>query len=153
MRKKLVLSVLALAMLGGCARVSESRFNPLNWLGGGGGSSTARPADYVRPPETRPLVDQITSVSLEPTPGGAILTAVGLPPSTGYWDAALIPVEGAPENTLAFRFHLRPPAVTRAAGAPAARLVSVALHLTRRELEGVGTITVSAAQNALSAAR
>jgi hypothetical protein len=149
-----LLAMLALTLtLSACAAVRESRFNPLNWFG----QSEARaarsvPADAYAPiPDPRPLVDQVIAMAVEPIPGGAILRATGLPPTQGFWDAELVPVEGTEEapvedGLLVFDFRIWPPPYVARAGTQPSREVEVATYLTLNDLEGVTRIVVRGAR-------
>jgi hypothetical protein len=148
------MAMLALTLtLSACAAVRESRFNPLNWFG----QSEARaarsvPADaYAPTPDPRPLVDQVIAMAVEPIPGGAILRVTGLPPTQGFWEAELVPVEStaaAPidEGVLVFDFRIWPPPYVARAGTQPSREVEVATYLTLNDLEGVTRIVVRGAR-------
>ena len=41
--------------------------------------------------DPRPLIGEVTALVAEPTPGGVIIRATGLPPTQGFWDAVLLP--------------------------------------------------------------
>ena len=141
--------MLALTLtLGGCGDFNESRFNPRNWFG------KAEPAPQPYDPEQfeprrdpRPLIDQVTALSLDKIPGGAILRATGLPPTQGYWSAELVAVEGRgiAENVLVFDFRVVPPRDPGAPGHPASRELVVATYLTSNELAGIARIVVRGA--------
>ena len=147
-----ILAVLVLATaLGGCARLRELRFNPLNWFGQG---RQAAVVDlYVRPDDARPLVAQVTALKVEPYPGGAIVRATGLPPTQGYWDAELVAQPLDDQGRLVFEFRIFPPPAPASAGAPYSRQVTVAAALSTIALQGVTTIVVQGASNAMSAGR
>ena len=81
--------VMALLVLSGC----QSRYNPVNWGWFGGSRSEATLAPnrgYPSDVDPRPLVSQVVSMQVDRVPGGAIVTAVGLPPTQGYWAADLV---------------------------------------------------------------
>jgi hypothetical protein len=147
-----IIAVLVLATaLGGCARLKESRFNPLNWFG------QARVAEvttlYVTPEDPRALVAQVTTLKVEPYPGGAIVRATGVPPTQGYWDAELVAQPLDENGRLVFEFRVFPPPEPVAAGTPYSRQITVAAALSTIALQGVSTIVVQGAGNALSAGR
>jgi hypothetical protein len=149
-----LLAMLALTLtLSACATVRESRFNPLNWFG----RSEARaarsvPADaYTPAADPRPLVDQVTAMTIEAIPGGAILRATGLPPTQGFWDAELVPVEGTEANpiedgVLVFDFRIWPPPYAARVGTGPSRQIEVATYLTRNDLDGITRIVVRGAR-------
>lgn len=147
-----ILAIVVLATaLGGCARLKDSRFNPLNWFG------QARPAAvtdlYVRPDDARALVAQVTVLKVEPYPGGAIVRATGVPPTQGYWEAELVAQPLDEQGRLVYEFRVFPPPVPAAAGTPFSRQVTVAAALSSIKLQGVTSIVVQGAGNALSARR
>lgn len=147
-----ILAVLVLATaLGGCAKIRESRFNPLNWFGR---AEEAVVTDlYLRPEDPRPLVAEVTDLKVEPYPGGALVRATGLPPTQGHWDAELVAQPLDDQGRLVFEFRVYPPIVQAAAGTPWSRQITVAVALSEISLQGVNSIVVQGAGNALSAGR
>lgn len=147
-----ILAIVVLATaLGGCARLKDSRFNPLNWFGQ---ARQAAVTDlYVRPDDPRALVAQVTVLKVEPYPGGAIVRATGVPPTQGYWEAELVAQPLDEQGRLVYEFRVFPPPVPAAAGTPFSRQVTVAAALSSIKLQGVTSIVVQGAGNALSARR
>ena len=142
MGRQIVIVIALLGVLGGCSRISESRLNPFNWFGRDRAVEVQAVETITDP---RPLVSQVTNVSIERAPGGAILRAVGLPPRQGYWSPALIE-SGRGNGVVAFHFRLaEPPAPTRVS-TQVSREVVVATYLTDQELAGVREIQVIGAQ-------
>jgi len=144
--------------LPGCARLAESRLNPLNWFGGGGSvvvddTGPARPllppGASVAPADTRPLVADVMSVSLERTPTGGILRAIGLAATQGWFNAELVPV-ALDGGTLSYEFRAEAPAGFEVAGTLASRQITVATVLTAAELAAVSQLRVVGAGNARS---
>jgi hypothetical protein len=147
-----ILAVLILATaLPGCARLRESRFNPLNWFGPGREAEVVEL--YVRPEDPRALVAQVTLLKVEPYPGGAIVRATGVPPTQGYWEAELVAQPLDENGQLVYEFRVFPPRVPAVAGTPYSRQITVAAAISNIALQGVGTIVVQGAGNALSARR
>ena len=147
-----ILAVVILSLaLPGCARLRESRFNPLNWFGPG--REAAVTDLYVRPEDPRALVAQVTLLKIEPYPGGAIVRATGVPPTQGYWEAELVAQPVDENGQLVYEFRVFPPLVPTATGAPYARQITVAAAISTIALQGVGTVVVQGAGNALSARR
>ena len=146
------------AAVAGCG-LAQSRINPLNWFGRAetvpaeGARNTADGAlpAYADP---RPLVDQVTSMSVERTAGGAIVRAEGLPVRQGSHAVDLVPRNGGvtEDGTLVLGFHAVPDPVAPQ-GAARARLVTGGLFLTDGDLAGVRTVRVEAARNAMVASR
>lgn len=156
-----LLAFLALTLtLSACGAIRESRFNPLNWFGRSEASRVEEAQAFARPTETRPLVDQVTAMTIERIPGGAILRATGLPPTQGFWDAELVRVdqvietEGADgtitrvidDSVLVFDFRLNPPPYQARQGTVPSREVEVATYLTDNELDTVSRVVVRGAR-------
>lgn len=160
MRRPLV-AVLALTMtLSACGAVRESRFNPFNWFGNSrevpveAEANTnplipQRRSPFRRPEQVfvgRPL-DQVTALSVERVADGAILRVEGIAQRADAYDITLAPVETDTPGLLQYELQ----AAFDERGRDIVNLprpVSVALHLTEQELEGVRRIRVTAARNA-----
>jgi hypothetical protein len=142
----------ALALLAGCSTPwSESRLNPTTWFGGASTPDALVPVEALTIVDNRPFVARVTALAVEPTPGGIILRATGLPPTQGFWQGALIleNVDGVPEDgTLTFQFRAAPPFWQQPAGAPQSREIVVGAFLSRQSLQGVTTLRVVGEQNA-----
>ncbi len=142
---------LSVVLLAGCA----SKFNPLNWFGGSR-EETLKDAEIpTEIADLRGLVAQVTHLEIKKTGGGAIIYAVGLPPTQGYWDAELIgefdeqPVNGV----LTYTFRIQKPFGFENISTPYSREVNVGYFVSNQTLEGVKTIRVLGANNARSARR
>lgn len=146
MRGQPILTVALCGLLAGCS----SNLNPFNWFGGGDEAEVVIAPDGL-PVDPRPLIDQVTAAVVERAPGGVILRATGLPPTLGYWNADLVPVDidlRPDENgVLALDFRALPPAAPQPAGAPAAREIVAGYFLTTQTLRGVRTISVRGERN------
>lgn len=141
----------ACLVLTGCGNSSLAKYNPLSWFET---SPEEGPAVlYVPPEDPRPLVAQVLTLKVEPTTDGAIIRASGLPPTQGWWQAALVKVDQEDDSRLVYEFRLLPPVVPTPAGPPRSREVTVAVALTGVQLDGVTTITVQGQGNALSSRR
>lgn len=148
------LSLVCAVALGGCARLADSRLNPVNWFASGGGAAVASdpaerralvPADAVRVSvDARLPVTELLSASLDRTSGGAILRATGRTDSPGWFNAelVLVNVEG---RTATYAFRADPPRTGRVAGGAGARLITAAKELTVGELSGLAAIRVQGA--------
>lgn len=147
MRKPLI-AIMALSLtLSACGGIRDSRINPFNWFGRSEArtsSSREESQKFVRPEDWRPLVDQVTSMSVEQIPEGAILRATGLPSTQGHWGAELVRYEGQgiADGVLVFDFRLAPPPYRANAGTEYSREVVVATRLTLNDLAGVSRIIV-----------
>lgn len=151
MRHSIIAILVLSTALAGCGRFKESRLNPLNWF---------RPAQqdyvgvlYARPEDKRALVAEVTDLKVEATSGGALIRATGLPPSQGYWEAELVALPLDADGRLVFEFRIFPPLDPQPAGTPRSREITAAAALSTRKLEGVRTIVVQGAGNALSSRR
>lgn len=157
MRGSVLAAMAALVFLASCG----TRLNPFNWFGG----STSEPVaattqDEAEPVDPRPLVDQVIALQVDRAPGGALVTAVGLPTVQGFHGAELVPTETgiddrpvAEDGVLTFRFVAVPPPGRRPSGTPASREISAGVFLTDQALAAVRTITVVGARNQRSARR
>jgi hypothetical protein len=150
MKTRLFISGALMLALAGCGGVGESRLNPLNWF-----NNTTEEAVVTRAEAGMPLVAQLLSLQVEPTTSGAVLYALGLPPTQGYYDAELValndmrPIDG----TLRFEFRATPPLRAARAGTQQSRELLVGRELPATALIGVRRIEVSAATNRLTISR
>lgn len=158
MRRPLAAAMVLAVLVGGCG-FEKSRLNPLNWFGQSK-KTTVQKVDPVTgvplpTPDPRGMVAEVTSMRVEQVPGGAIIHATGLPPTQGWWNAALIAQnDGKPvKGVLTFRFVIVPPPGTTPVSTPQSREVTVATHLTDFQLAGVRAITVTGSRNARTARR
>lgn len=161
MRVTLPLLLCATLTVSGCARVSESKLNPLNWFGNSqpanvSSDGTLRPLvpenRATKVVDTRGAIEQVSTLVVEKTPEGALIRATGVASTQGQFNAQLVPVSNAGGTlTLAFRIQ----AATEASGVTTAysRQVTVARFMSFNELADVRTIVVQGATNARSAAR
>ena len=147
-----IIAVLVVATgLGGCARIAQSRLNPLNWFGQS--TPTVVTTLYLPPDEPRALIAQVTEVKVEAYPGGAIVRATGLPPTEGYWDAELVPQPVDDQGRMVFEFRIFPPVGAAATGTVYSRQINVAAAVSAIRLQQVRSIVVQGANNALSSRR
>lgn len=149
MTGRIILALLVVATLAGCARVAESRFNPLNWFGR---SERAQVVTADPNADPRPLVAQIITLRVEQVPGGAIMRATGLPPIQGYYDGALLPL-GREDGVLNYEFRASAPPTQTRVSTQRSREVVVGVFVSDQTLSGVRQIRVSAAANALAVRR
>lgn len=151
MTGKLLITLVVLATVVGCARVKDSRLNPFNWFG-----RSERVATVAVVPGTGTLqlnlVSQITELRVEQAPGGAIIRATGLPPRQGYYDGELVLVN-AEDGVLSYQFAISPPPGQTRVSTQRSREVVIAQFVSSQRLEGVRQIRVSAAANALAVRR
>ena len=148
-------------MLSGCARLSNSRLNPLNWFGPSAPVANITADGELRPLVTagqanvidnRVLIDQITDLQIEPTSSGAILRATGLAATQGFYNAELVLAQ-SDNGAVTYDFRVAAPAGFEAIGTEASRRVTVALELSNAELAGIRNLTVRGLQNARESRR
>lgn len=161
--KSPVIAALTLSLvLAGCGSVRESRLNPFNWFGGseeGTATLTPKQGYGTDPNDFRIPVATVTRFEIAPAHGGAILTAVGLPPTQGWWDTELVAEnDGQPvDGVLSFRFLIAEPlrgtAAARRVSTPQSREVTAATFLSNQKLAGVTQIVVTGTGNSRSVRR
>ncbi|SDJ41825.1 hypothetical protein [Aliiruegeria lutimaris] len=158
MKVQIVAGLVAVLVLTGC----QSRYNPTNWgWFSGSQSGTLEPRKgYPSDVDPRNLVSQVTSMQIDQVPGGAIVTAVGLPPTQGYWNADLISTykteTGAvapKDGVIQLEFVIAPPRQQRNVVNTASREVSAGTFLSDQTLRGVRTIRVIGQNNQRSSNR
>ena len=150
--KPLMAAMVVVLSVGACGTIRDSRLNPLNWFG----RSQQQQAVVLAPgmeADGRSLVDQIIHLSVEPTSDGAIVRAIGLPPTQGWWEGELILEPTETEGDLVYRFVVAPPPDTRRVSTPQSREVTVAAFLSTIRLQTVRRITVTGANNSRSTTR
>jgi hypothetical protein len=136
-----------LAPLAAC----NSRYNPVNWFGGGQRSTEIAPPGAVLDP--RPIVPQVTRLVVDPHPSGAIIRVTGLPPRQGWYDGELVPVPGTDATLLSYQLRAYPPHYQTLVSTPRSRELVVATFVSADKLAGVREIRVSGELNALSSRR
>lgn len=161
MLRTTLLSTAILLTLSGCARISESRFNPINWFG----NSREAPVTVdgeIRPlvPEgrqtvvvdARPLVTSITALGVDRTPTGAIVRATGAVPTQGYYNAQLVNA-GVSNGVLTLEFRAQAPSGFESEGTQQSRQITAAYDISASDLAGIRTVRVQAATNARTSGR
>ncbi len=137
--------------LAGCGGMRDSKLNPFNWFKR---SETRVAVDVPEDPsDTRPLVETVLDLKVEPIPGGAIVRARGLPPTQGWWDAELVLKPTDETGVLVYEFRLSQPDKPTDANIPRSREIDVAIYVSDYKLEFVNEIVVQGATNARSASR
>ncbi|WP_299815929.1 hypothetical protein [uncultured Jannaschia sp.] len=92
-----------------------------------------------------PNVERIVSLSAAPTPSGLIVSAVGLPPTQGYWEAELVDAPRADPATLVLDFKLLAPLEPEPVGTQRSREVLAGRYFSRQDLTGISGIVVRGA--------
>lgn len=152
MRRRSLLLGLGAAGLAGCARISQSRFNPFNWFGRDRRVEEEVQAIAQVDADPRLLVDQVISIEVEQAPGGGILYATGLTPRQGYWDAELLLAPSA-DDLIVYQFRVFPPTEVTRVSTQASREVTAAVFLTDQTLIGVREIRVLGARASRAVSR
>lgn len=153
MRLPLTLALIAATALTACGAWRESRINPKNWFGRSEEVQVAAPASDNLDAEGRSLVQSVTSMTVEPYPGGAIVRATGLPPTQGWWNAELVALPVDENGVLVLEFRVFPPIADWPASTPVSRQITAAISLSDIRLEPVRTIVVQGETNARSSRR
>ncbi len=172
MPKTLPLILAASLVLGACGTIRESRVNPFNWFG----QSQSEPISQTE--NTNPLIpksgglfsnrraekeiylgrpfEQVTDLTIERIPGGAIIRATGLAARQGIYSVQLTPEneeEEAVDGVLTYRLEGVRPARNTPVGTAPTREVIAARRVTDRQLAGVSRIRVEGQLNARVARR
>lgn len=150
MGNRLIAALAVLVLISGCARVAESRFNPFNWFGSSEAADTLIPpgAEWGEETETAVDIPDVTAMSVDRMPGGAIVTAEGVTLTQGFWDAELVEVTDLVDvgrDTVVLDFKVERPYRRHPAGAQPTRTVSAGLFLSDAKLRGVTRIVVRGA--------
>lgn len=172
MSKTVSLLLAATLTLSACGAVRDSRVNPFNWFG------QSRSVAVEPQEQTNPLIptraglfgnaraeekiyagtpfDQVTDLTVERIPGGAIIRATGLAARQGSYDVRLTPVnedEEAVDGVLAYRLERVLPDRRTNVGNEPTREVIAARRVTDQNLRGVRVIRVEARRNAVESRR
>jgi hypothetical protein len=153
--RQMTAGLLCLA-LAGCGGLRDSKLNPLNWFGRSQPKAETLTVDgSAAPIDNRANVTQVTSLAVEAIPEGAIVRASGLPPTQGFWDAALVAEnDGYPvDGVLTYRFVVAEPPGPRRSGTPQSREVTAADYLSTIDLAQITEIVVLGSENSRSTRR
>ncbi len=153
MRALVTVMVVAVPLVSGCSgtSVDSGRLNPLNWFERNKQTEPTTEVVAIAPQDERELIPVVSSVQAQPFGGSdsIILIATGVPPTFGYYDPALVPVnDGQPiDGELVFELRAAAPAEEAEIGTEESREISVATTLTQRQLQGVESVRVIGAVN------
>ncbi|OWU84723.1 hypothetical protein ATO6_10320 [Oceanicola sp. 22II-s10i] len=165
MRKTIALLLISSTLLAGCG---GSRLNPMNWFGGArstpradanplipessGFSLRRQPRVYAGTP-----VDQITGLTVERIPGGAIIRVEGVADYQGAYEVKVDPdTEGdeAVDGVLAYTLKARKTARRFAVVGPVqTRRITAAHYVSDEVLREVRTIRVAGVRNVMTVRR
>jgi hypothetical protein len=90
-------------------------------------------------------------MDIEPVRSGVLVRATGLPPTQGFWDAALVQLPNDGSGTLVLEFRVFPPVTPAAEGTKPSRQITAVASITNFNLDGITSIEVKGAQNAMRA--
>jgi len=158
MRLTIILLLFTSMTVSGCARLADSRINPLNWFGRSENVANVDADGNIRAlvptngltvtVDSRQLVASVTSLRINRSPDGAIVQATGATSSLGYYNAELVPVsQDGGTLTLAMR------ATAPAAPQTGVQQISAAYLLSNAELSGIRRVVVQGQANSLSSRR
>lgn len=161
MLRATLLGTAVLLTLSGCARIADSRLNPLNWFGNSR-EVAVTPTGEVRPlvPESRrvqvvdarPLVQSVVSLSVDRAPTGAVVRATGVAATQGFFNAELV-FAGISGGVLTLEFRAQAPSGFEAQGTARSRQISAAYSIDSTTLAAIRTVRVQAATNARTSGR
>jgi len=119
----------------------------MNWFGG---SSEERvettPAETPAVQRADQLVIEVLNLEAAPHPGGVIVTAKGLAPTQGYFEATLVEVAREGSRVI-YDFRAKPPLQPAPEGARVTRELITGLFITRQDLGQARQITVRGQNN------
>lgn len=149
-------TVVLLCTLGLLAGCGESRLNPFNWFGAPAPQTLEPDVGYAKAAaDNRAMAAEVTALKVEQVHGGVILRATAVPPTQGWWDAELRPVEQAGafkgeavDGVLSFELVLSQPLAQAQTGAPQSREIEVGKFISVYDLTDVQQISVSGANGA-----
>lgn len=156
-------------LLAGCGGIgSDSGWNPLGWVGGGGSA----PADTLSPKggyevvaDEQPGIPQILSARFERLGEGQLLVVTGFAPTKGYHDAKLITARPQPagrispdaDGVLRLRFVVTAPdpeaAAARIPANPQTDTITTAMAMSFVQLAGIKAVEISSASNTITLRR
>ncbi len=164
MRRMIPALMVATLTLTACGGFRDSAANPRNWFG----RSTAAPVvpdarDALLPEKSalsRPevgyqgqRVEQVSELSLERIPGGAMIRAAGIAERQGAYDVRLVPQGGPDKGVQTYEMQVQYPPRATSQGPAQTRVVTAALAMTEQQLEGVRTVRVVGLRNQRTSSR
>lgn len=125
----------------------------MNWFGRDRAEVVQTVPDPNVTADGRRFVSQVTELAVDATPSGAIIRAVGLPPTQGYWDAELVRVSTDDPSAIVYEFRVVPPLEPRRQSTQQSREIIAGAALSNAALRGVRSISVVGARNRRSVRR
>ena len=160
MLRATLLGTAVFLMLTGCANIGIS-FNPVNWFSS---SIIAQLDTNGQPPtlipsnrrtaviDNRTLVQSIISLNVDPTSTGAIISAVGVAQTKGYFNAELVS-NNITNGVLELEFRVQTPTPLAVPGTIQSRKISAAYFINRIDLLNISSVRVTAETNARTSTR
>ncbi len=146
---RILSALLALGLLAGCAGLSNSRLNPMNWFGPR--ADSVAEFSLERPADPRPLIEMIVDMTIEKLPSGALVRATGRAATQGYWQADLVVNDVDEAGNLVIDFRAIPAQAGAAVSTPRSREITAAVSLRADTLASAKRIIVRGGQNEKSA--
>ena len=121
-------------------------------------ASGKKPGIFRRRPKVEiyngSLIDQVTSLSVEPLPTGAVVRVIGLPQREGAYDVRLLPIseDGPINGVMEYTLNAYQPLGTRV-GTEATRQVQAGAFLSNADLAEINEIRVRGELNIRSSRR
>jgi hypothetical protein len=155
MSKPLLAALAVTLTLTACGTVRESRFNPFNWFGSSREEPTTLAVGGPAVIDNRAVAQQITDLSIERTPDGAVVRAAALPPNQGWWDSELVAENDgrAVDGVMTYTFRIAAPRTPTPAGTPQSRELTAAAFIPNTRLDAVRQVVVRGAANQRTAGR
>ncbi len=150
MSKPLLAALAVLLTISACGTVRDSLFNPFNWFGSSREQPSGLvPAGGVAALDNRAVAHQIIDMSVERTPGGAIVRATAVPPTQGWWDADLVAENDgrAVDGVMTYTFRIAEPPRPWPAGTPQSRELTAGAFIPNTRLDAVRQVVVRGAAN------
>lgn len=160
MLRATLLGTAVFLMLTGCANIGIS-FIPVNWfsssimaqLDTNGQPPTLIPSNHrTAVIDNRTLVQSIISLNVDPTPTGAIVSAVGVAQTKGYFNAELVS-NNITNGVLELEFRVQTPTSLAVPGTIQSRKISAAYFINRSDLLTISSVQVTAETNARTSNR
>ncbi|MBS0565176.1 MAG: hypothetical protein JSR87_12110 [Proteobacteria bacterium] len=141
--------------LADCGRIRDSRLNPFNWFGHSRASQATATLAPGEAADGRQLMPQVTGLEVTHMPEGAIVRATGLPPTQGWWKAALVAENhGLPlDGVMTYRFLVFQPPGQEDVSTPQSREISAAAYISTVRLADVTRIVVLGETNSRESRR
>jgi len=139
--------------LAACGSMRDSRVNPRNWFNRSASEPTLGPVRDTQ--DRRPLVPEVTALTIERTSTGAIVRAEAVMPTAGYWDAELVPENNARprDGVISYRFVAARPRTPVPVAPAGPRTITAAATLSVFDLEQINEVAVIGERNTRRARR